>query len=191
MSTLRDDLIDHLCCEVEERMQSGKSFEHSLQEALSELAPEGLFEIQKQTEFLLNSKKTYMKKLIYVVGLLSTMSCSLGFFFKILHLPGADQLLSFGFLGFALLFLPLTSLGFFKTNIGKSTTEKLKFILGTISGLFAGLGVLFKFLHLIGADQLLVAGGFIFTLAYLPVMFFDMYVKSSADHQGSNTGSIS
>jgi hypothetical protein len=189
--TLKDDLIDHLCCEVEVRMGGGKSFEDSLSEAVSELAPEGLFEIQRQTEFLLNYKRTYMKKLIYVIGLLSTMSCSLGFFFKILHMPGADQLLSFGFLGFVLLFVPLTSFGYFKVNMGKSMIEKLKFILGMISGLAAGLGVLFKFLHLVGADQLLVAGGVVFTLAYLPVLFFDMYKQSESDRQSSNTNSVS
>jgi hypothetical protein len=190
-ATLKDDLIDHLCCEIEERLDAGKSFEESLKEALAELAPEGLDEIQQQTDFLLNTKKIYMKKLIYSIGLLSTMSCSLGFFFKILHWPGADQLFLFGFLGFGLLFLPLTSVNYIKTSLNKGMTEMLKFIFGTLSGFTAGLGTLLKILHLPGADQLLVIGGIMFSLLYLPVLFFDMYIKSSANQQRSNTGSIS
>lgn len=49
IATLRDDLIDHLCCVVEGKMKNGKSFEISFTEALNELAPEGLHSIQDET----------------------------------------------------------------------------------------------------------------------------------------------
>ncbi len=42
---MRDDLVDHLCCAVELRMTGGTDFEKALPDALYELAPNGLREI--------------------------------------------------------------------------------------------------------------------------------------------------
>ena len=52
--TLKDDVLDHLCCVVEIKLGKGKSFDLALQEAMIELAPEGFMEIQHETIFLLN-----------------------------------------------------------------------------------------------------------------------------------------
>ena len=63
IETLKDDLLDHLCCVVEVKMTNGIEFEISLKEALDELAPDGLNTIQRETIFLLNSTKIiFMKK---------------------------------------------------------------------------------------------------------------------------------
>ncbi|MEO0585485.1 MAG: hypothetical protein AAF135_24950, partial [Bacteroidota bacterium] len=40
--TLRDDLIDHLCCVVESELSKGQSFEQVLENAVADLAPDGL-----------------------------------------------------------------------------------------------------------------------------------------------------
>src|SRR5918993_636873 len=78
IETLKDDLIDHLCCEVEQKLSSGKSFEDCLKEAVSDVAPQGFMKIQEETSLLLNAKKmTRIKKLTFIFGLLSTMSCCL------------------------------------------------------------------------------------------------------------------
>lgn len=188
LPALRDDLIDHLCCEVEEKLRSGKPFDECLKEAMTELAPRGLARIQRETSLLLNSKKMiHMKKLVYFIGLLSAMCCSFGFLFRILHMPGADELLTFGFMGFVLLYLPLSAVGYWKANSGKSLLEKLKSITGTASGGMIGLGLVFKVLAMPGGDQLVLGGGLFFTLIYLPVYFFDAYKKSLED-QHERTG---
>ncbi len=51
IGTLRDDLVDHLCCVVEIKLKKGNSFEKSLLEAMRELAPDGLHELQEETVF--------------------------------------------------------------------------------------------------------------------------------------------
>ena len=60
--TLRDDVLDHLCCVVEIKLSKGKNFDQALQEAMHELAPEGLIELQRETVFLLNSKNNSYEK---------------------------------------------------------------------------------------------------------------------------------
>ena len=55
IDSLRDDVLDHLCCVVEIKIERGEIFDTALQEALRELAPDGLNEIQRETVFLLNS----------------------------------------------------------------------------------------------------------------------------------------
>jgi hypothetical protein len=176
---LRDDLIDHLCCEVEGKLRAGKPFEECLREALHELAPKGLVRIQEETFSLLNSKKLiHMKKLVYFIGLLSAMCCSFGFLFRILHILGGNQLLTFGFIGFVLLFLPLSAVGYWNANRDKPLIEKLKSITGTASAAVAGLGMAIKVLYIPGADELILCGGLLFTMIFLPIYFFDGYKKS-------------
>jgi hypothetical protein len=177
--TLRDDVLDHLCCVVEIKLTKGKSFDVALQEAAHELAPEGLMEIQRETVFLLNSIKIIrMKKLTYSIGLLSVMSFVLGWTFGMLHWLGARELSIGGFLGFIFLYVPLLAFDRYKTNIRWLLSDKLKFILGAVSGLAMTVAIAFKILHLPGADQLLILGTGLFAFGFLPFLFFTMYKKS-------------
>ena len=180
IQTLKEDLLDHLCCVVENKMGK-KTFEVSLGEALMELAPNGLDEIQRETVYLLNSSKIFfMKKLIYLIGLITAIAMSLGGTFRILRWPGADELLVYGFLGFAFLFTPMLAVSYFKENLRKALSEKIRIVLGILSGLTVGLAIVFKFLHLQGADFLLLGGALLFSFGFLPFLFFGMYKKTVA-----------
>jgi hypothetical protein len=143
------------------------------------LAPEGLDEIQRETVFLLNSKKIIlMKKVMYSIGLVSSMAISLGWLFRILHWPGGFELVNYGFMGFALLFLPMVAINQFKVNINKALSEKLRIILGLLSAFITCIAVFFKTMHYPGADTLLLSGGLLFIFGFLPFLFFTMYKKS-------------
>jgi len=180
IQTLKEDILDHLCCVVENKMGK-KTFEVSLGEALTELAPNGLDEIQRETVYLLNSSKIFfMKKLIYLIGLITAIAMSLGGTFRILRWPGADELLVYGFLGFAFLFTPMLAVSYFKENLRKALSEKIRIVLGILSGVTVGLAIVFKFLHLQGADFLLLGGALLFSLGFLPFLFFGMYKKTAA-----------
>src|SRR5687768_494864 len=152
-STLKDDVLDHLCCIVEDKMDSGKNFEESMNEALAELAPGGLDRIQHETDFLVNSKNLNMKKLVYLLGLLSTMAMSFGLLLRILRMQElGNAVFAFGCLGLVALFLPLLTVNYFKDNATKSWPDKLRFALGTLSGILVGIAFLFKIMHMPGAD---------------------------------------
>lgn len=179
IQTLKDDLLDHLCCVVENKMERGKTFDTALTEALHELAPNGLEEIQQETFYLLNSNKILrMKKVMYFIGLITTMSMSLGFTFRIFDWPGGSELLIYGLLGFVLLFIPMVSINHYKVNLQGTLIEKLRIITGVFSGVIVGLAILLKFLDVRGADQLLFGGALLFSFGFLPFLFFNMYKKT-------------
>ncbi|MFP4291110.1 MAG: hypothetical protein ACLFQ0_05755 [Cyclobacteriaceae bacterium] len=179
MQELKDDLLDHLCCVVEYEMQQGLPFEKAAQKAFVRVCPNGLEEIQRETIFLLNIHKILrMKKFMYVIGLLASITVSIGYLFILMQWPGGGKLFNYGFLGLVLIFLPMLAIDRYKLYINQVLTEKLKMILGFSSAFITGLAAIFKLLHLQGAGVLLVVGILLFAFGFLPFQFFRMYKKS-------------
>ena len=179
IETLRDDVIDHVCCAVEIKMNRGHTFEIALREAIHELAPDGLDKIQLETMFLLNSTKIMlMKKIMYAIGLITAICITIGLTFKILHMPGAEELFNVGFFGFILIFIPMITIDRFKQNLHKALSERLRLVLGFLSAVVIGFAVIFKIFHYDGTETMLLVGISIFSFGFLPFLFFGMYKKS-------------
>ena len=180
--TLREDILDHLCCLVEEKMSSGKRFEIAFEEAILEFGPGPLGKIQAETDFLLQKNKIIpMKKLLYAIGLVTSMSSAMGLMMKLLHMPGGEELVNFGFLGFAFLFLPMATLRRYRTDPAVFTHEKCKMLFGFLSAVMISLAVLFKMnMELEAAEILLISGTSIFSFGFLPLFFFGMYKRSAS-----------
>jgi hypothetical protein len=177
--SLTDDLLDHICCVVELLMKRGRGFEEAVDEAIIDIAPHGLIDIEIQTRYLLNSNRIInMKKLMYLMGFLGAATLSVGTLFKIMYWPGADMASLIGVIILLLIFMPLWALDRYKYEVSKALSNKLKFFAGILSALIIGLSVVFKVLHLQGASVLLVVGAFIFVFGYLPFLFFSLYKKS-------------
>jgi hypothetical protein len=177
--SLKDDLLDHFCCFIEHEMKKGHTFEEAHQKAWQQICPNGLDEIQQETIFLLNAKKIiFMKKLMYAIGLLSSISISIGWVATLLNWQGGNLLFTYGFLALVLLFLPMLAIDRYKLVLNKALSERLRAILGYTSAFIVGLSVLFKLLHLQGAQILLIVGVLIFSFGFLPFLFFRMYKKS-------------
>jgi hypothetical protein len=177
---LRDDVIDHLCCEVEHRMARGASFDESLRHATFDLAPKGLKEIQRETNLLLQTKtEINMKRITYAIGLIFAMMMSLGWLLNILRFGEmANAIFAFGALGFVAVFLPLIAYDYFKHANNKKIAEKIRMVTGILSVIMIGIAVLFKIMHMPGADEVLMGGGLVFTFGFLPSLFFLMYKRS-------------
>ena len=93
IKTLSDDITDHLCCVVESQLGKDKSFEDLLDEAIMDLAPNGLNEIQHKTFFLLNSKRIlFMKKLIYIIGFIGSITFTAGVTLTLLKMSYGTEL---------------------------------------------------------------------------------------------------
>ena len=177
--TLRDDVIDHLCCVVESELGKDKSFEQLLDTAILDIAPNGLIEIQHKTIFLLNSKRIMiMKKLMYLIGFMGSITLTAGVTFKLLRMPFGTELFTVGFLTLLLIFIPLIAINRYKVSLSKAISVKLHLILGVVAAIITGISGLFKLMHLQGADLLLMLGAFVFTVGFLPFYFFIMYKKS-------------
>ena len=176
---LKNDLIDHLFCTIELQLKKGNSFNDAFDKALKQLAPNGLREIEKETIYLLNYNKIIiMKKFMYFIGFLGATALTAGITFKLLNLPFGYEFFATGFLILLLIFVPLYAFDRYKVTIAKNISQRMKIILGVVAAIITGLAGLFKVLHLQGADLLLMLGAFIFTVGFLPFLFFTMYKKS-------------
>jgi hypothetical protein len=179
LESLQADIVDHLCCVIESQLGKGRPFDQLLKEAIHDLAPNGLNEIQNQTLFLLNAKRIIiMKKLIYSTGFIGALTLTAGVTFKLLWWPMANNLFLIGFTLLLLVFFPLLGFDRYKVAISHSMTERLKIIIGVISALTIGIAGIFKYFHLQGAMVLFGLGALIFAFGFLPFLFFTMYKKS-------------
>lgn len=179
LESLQNDIVDHLCCVIETQHGRGESFDQLLNEAINELAPNGLKQQENQTLFLLNSNRIIiMKKLMYSIGFIGALFLTLGLTFKAMHYPLANILLTSGLALLLLLFMPLLALDRYKVALSQTLTEKFKFLMGFSSIAIIGIAIFLKVFHLQGANILLVVGAFVFAFGFLPFLFFTMYKKS-------------
>lgn len=176
---LKDDLIDHLCCIIELQMKKGIGFEDALNMAVFQVAPNGLGEIEQETIFLLNySKIMFMKRFTYTSGYLFALASILGIFFKMMHFPGATLLSFIGGSGLVFVFLPLLLVNRYKLLVHQAMTERMKWILGVLSGVLFMLASYMKIFHLQGAVVVLGLSFLCFGFGFLPFLFFRLYKKS-------------
>ncbi len=177
---MQDDLIDHLCCEVEHRMCNGDDFDNAFKQALYLLAPNGLKELEQETFYLLKSKTIAMKKLTYLSGALFCILSSIGILFKILHWSGANELVVLGFGGLLFIFLPLLWMARNKNVKDESSFERKRNLTGLISLILISGGAVLKVLHLASANEILILATVTFSFVFLPMTFIKMYKRATA-----------
>ena len=76
--SLQLDLLDHLCCMVESKMERGSDFEESLQQSTREFGLSNLSEVQEATLYLLTQKTRRMKKVTSIVAIAVDTGYALG-----------------------------------------------------------------------------------------------------------------
>jgi hypothetical protein len=166
LTHLREELIDHICCVIEDDLRKGLTFDEAFQKTKATV---GLHELQKvQENTLLHIDKNYriMKNTMKIVGLASMIIITIGALFKIQHWPGAGVFLLLGFTLLGAVFVPtalwtLRKESKLKINNGLATVSSL----GSILFIF---GVLFKLMHWPGAGIMLLVGFSILALVLLP-----------------------
>lgn len=60
---LKEELLDHICCQVEKIMEEGQVFNQALRQSLNAFQEDEMKELQQQTLSLLNQNQTFMKRL--------------------------------------------------------------------------------------------------------------------------------
>ncbi|MNK05089.1 hypothetical protein D3C87_229640 [compost metagenome] len=171
---LQWNLLDHMCCIIENEMSETDNFDQFFQGLLPRFFNDNLREIQEETELLLTFKHFYaMKKIVNISGLLAATFTFLGSILKVLHLPGAGVSFVLGIVIFSLLFLPLMIALKFRDEATK--TDKLVLSFGFLVGIVTSLGFLFKMMHWPAANFLMLSGLVTFTFIYVPVYFFSRF----------------
>lgn len=162
------NLVDHVCCIIEQEMSEADDFHRFLQALWPRFFKDNLREIQEEAELLITFKHFYaMKRTLSIAGITSAIFTLTGSILKIAHLPGAGIAIVLGVAIFALLFLPLMIIVKFRDETTKS--ERLVFALGFLLGIAASLGFLFKIMHWPFANVLMLTGIVGFTFAYVPL----------------------
>jgi len=171
MKSLQLNLLDHICCIIEQNLEETGDFESFYQKTIKTFYKDALWELEEETIFLLTFKNYYhMKKIMIVSGAFAAFAMTFGIFFKFMHWPGASILLVLGIITSSLIFLPL--LFTIKAKEQESTKEKLILGLGTLSGILMSLSILFKVMHWPLANNLGIISLIILGLVFLPIYFF-------------------
>ncbi len=167
-SHLLDELIDHVCCDVEQEMQNGIEFSEAYRRVKQKMGSRRLKEIQEETLYAVDTKYRQMKNLMKISGIAGTTMLGFASIFKIMHWPGASVLLIAGAFVLAVLFLPSAL-----EILWKETHNSKKLFL-YISAYFSGLafimGVLYKIMHWPGANIILTIGALITILLFIPAL---------------------
>lgn len=174
------DLLDHVCCCMEQEMSAGADFESAWKRACETVCPDGIADIEEELFFLLHfNKQLNMKRILFSSGFLSTFLVSTGILFRTLHWPGQNIIL---FSGFAALLVTMVVLFIYslRSMSSMSGSYKARIVLGTCSGLLVAVGSMFKILHYPGANILTFTGMLLLNIVFLPMFFYQLYRRSIA-----------
>ncbi len=170
-SHLLNDLIDHVCCDVEDEMKNGLSFSDAYLKVKKKMGNRRLKEIQEETLYIVDTKYRNMKNTMKISGIAGTITFGLAALFKIQHWPGAAIMLTTGALILAFIFLP-SALGVLwkETHNGK---RLFLFISGFVTGFLFIAGTLFKVQHWPLAGWVLSLSMFFCIFLLIPALLFN------------------
>ena len=168
---LADELIDHICCDVEYEMKNGQSFHDAYLAVKEKIGHRRLKEIQEETLYAVDTKYRKMKNRMKITGVIGTVLLGIASLFKIMHWPGAGPLLTLGAVTLAFVFLPSAL-----TVLWKETRSKKRVFL-YVSAFFAGMfflmGILFKVQHWPAAGFILSLAGFSLLFLFIPALLIN------------------
>lgn len=171
MVSLQHDLLDHICCVMEQELEPGGDFEQCYLSVISRFYRSELKEIETETVHLLTHKNYYtMKKTMMASGALSVGILTAGIIFKFLHLPGAAMMLVLGIFILSFIFLPLTFL--LRVGEKQEKSQKAISVVGGVCAMLISLGVLFKIMHWPGANMMCSLSLLMMIFIFIPVYFF-------------------
>jgi hypothetical protein len=169
-SHLLDDLIDHVCCDVEHEMLQGLPFDKAYERVKRKIGSNGLHRIQENTMLLIDKNYRIMKTLMKISGVIAPVFIALGTIFRIEHWPLAGILIVTGFFFLGFLFLP--SVVYVTYKEVNNRTKKLAHILGFFSAFLVLISFVFKVMHWPWAGVLMLAGMVVTGFLFLPVLLY-------------------
>jgi hypothetical protein len=171
MESLQQNLLDHVCCVIENNLEEKGDFESFYQKTIKTFYKDALWEIEEETLQLLIFKNYYtMKKVMIMSGTLSVLGFIAGSIFKIMHWPGAGLLLLLSMATISFVFLPL--LFVLKAREVSAIKDKLMIAIGTLFGILFSLSSLFKIMHWPGANFMWLFALGILMFVFIPIYFF-------------------
>ena len=172
-SHLFDELIDHICCDIENEMEEGLTFLEAYSKVKQKIGSRRLKEIQEETLYVIDTKYRNMKNTMKISGVAGATLFGLAALFKIQHWPGAGLMMSLGALLLTFVFMP-SALGV----LWKETHNKNKLFLFISAFFTIGFfifGILFKVQHWQGASIVLILAGIFGILFFIPSLVISLF----------------
>ncbi len=167
-SHLADELLDHLCCDVEHEMAGGLNFSEAYRQVKEKMGHRRLKEIQEETLYAVDTKYRNMKNTMKISGIAGTVLLGFAALFKIMHWPGAGIMLTLGSLLLAFVFMPSALTVLWKeTHSGK---KLFLYISAFITAMLFIAGVTAKVQHWPMAGLILTLGSLSGIFAFVPAM---------------------
>jgi hypothetical protein len=170
-SHLLEELIDHVCCDVEYEMKLGLEFSEAYRKVKSKIGSRGLKEIQEETLFAVDTKYRKMKNTMKISGITGTIMLGFAALLKIQHWPFASILLTLGAMVLAFVFLPSALTVLWKET--RNTKKLFLFISSFLTGTCFIAGTLFKIQHWPGAGYILILGALSGILFFIPALLIN------------------
>jgi hypothetical protein len=176
---LKNELLDHICCNIEEEMENGMPFNEAYRKVKQQMGSRRIRQIQDETLYLINKKYRKMKKTMYGLGIAIPILIGVAVLFKLQHWPGANVVFSLALFSMAILFLPIFAMVRIRDTREQNEPVPLGFYLtGMIAGMLTIIGSFFKIQHLPGAGPMLTLGLGTLALAVLP-MFAVLKIRTA------------
>ncbi len=171
MEDLQLNLLDHICCIVEQKLKEDDDFERFYHEVIKQFYKKELHEIEEETINLLTFKNYYtMKKLMIISGIVSATAFVIGSFFKIIAWQGTILFLMAAMGIFSFIFLPL--LVVLKVKETDSARNKIVLVIAAIVGVLYSMATLFVARQWQGGTALLFATVGTSAFLLIPTYFF-------------------
>lgn len=174
--SLSVDILDHLCCMVEEKIDTGFNYPEAEKAAFTELGIMQIQAIEAETKKLTRNHIT-MKKRTKIIGFISVGLMITGFLMKQLHLMGANLIWMIGV--FATVFGFTLFLTVDRFSYDKSAKEIMLNILGFIGAGAFLIGFGMRFLSWPGAGDSMIIGGSVLCIHFLINNIFLRHEKIS------------
>jgi len=168
---LQQELLDHLCCDVEAEMEEGLEFVKALEKVRQGMGKDRIRQIQEETLLLINQKYRVMKKFMYVLGIIAPSTLIIGTIFKVNHWPGAGILLTLSLFMLGAIYLPVFVMVKIRDTRKKGKQVNMSmYIFGMIAGIVFIAGAMFKIQHWPGAGVMITLSGIVTVLVFIPIL---------------------
>jgi len=172
ISSLENEFIDHICCDVEELLNEGISFKTAFEGIRKELGDDILMGLEKQTILKLTYNQRIMKFMTRLVGIIVLLSFFTAIVTRVFGSESWKTLMAGGMLVLGLGFAPLFFYDHYQHHESKG--QKVLHIFGFLSALLVPISA---FLGLLNSQYsiIVMAAGIIFLiLGFIPLSWISV-----------------
>ncbi len=167
---LKDELLDHICCDIEAEMEKGLTFNEAYKKVKNILGKKRIRQIQDETLYLISKKYRIMKKLMYVLGIAVPIIVVLGIIFKMMHWMGGGLIITLALFTSGVLFLPVFVMVRIRDTRRQDDVVPMGlYLTGMIAGMLTIIGAMLKIMHFAGGGVCISLGLFGLAAVFLPM----------------------